>query len=151
MSLRSAAVSVGLAAGAFLLLAGCVFEDRRPLPTSPPDAGGFDALHVGLRLAADPNFDGGCVWLESDQRRLSVIWPYGYSVRFGATVDLLDEDGSVVAQAGDELEIGGAILPDIAPARCRVSPDTVLAGEVRRAGSTPPPVVAPPRTTKPGS
>lgn len=81
---------------AVLLVSGCAFEDRRPIPTSPPDAGGFDALLAGYWLAADPRFDGGCLWLESNGHRVSVIWPYGYSVRFGATVDLLDEKGSVV-------------------------------------------------------
>lgn len=57
-------------------------------------------------LAGDPN-DRERVWLEtSDERRLSVVWPQGFSVRFEPGAVLYDEDRSPIARAGDEIEFG---------------------------------------------
>jgi hypothetical protein len=47
------------------------------------------------------------VWLEAvDGRRLSVVWPGGFSVRFEPGATLYDERGRAVARDGDSVELG---------------------------------------------
>jgi hypothetical protein len=47
------------------------------------------------------------VWLEAaDGRRLSVVWPAGYSVRFEPAAALYDERGNQVARDGATVELG---------------------------------------------
>lgn len=135
MTLRRSTTSVLVVVS---VVVGCMGTDIRPVPTSQPGAGGFDALIVG-KLVADPSFDGGCVWLESQYGPLSIVWPYGYSARFGSTVEILDETGAVVARAGDEIRIGGGIGREFAPTRCRISIETVLVHSVLRDGGGPAP------------
>ena len=124
MRLQVAAPLLALA----VLLLGCA-GDIRPIPTNERGAGGFDALIFG-RLVADPLYDGGCLWLETENGPLSIVWPYGYSARFGPTVEVLDETGAVVARAGEEVRFGGGIGQEFAPPRCRVNLNTVLVHSV---------------------
>lgn len=123
MRLQAAALVLAAAA-----LSGCG-SDIRPIPTGDRGAGGFDGLIFG-RLVADPTYDGGCLWLETDNGRLSIVWPYGYSARFGSTVEVLDETGAVVARAGEDVRFGGGIGQEFAPQRCRVNLNTVLVHSV---------------------
>jgi hypothetical protein len=47
------------------------------------------------------------VWLNAgDGRRLSVVWPKGFTVRFEPHAVLVDEGGGAVARAGDPVVFG---------------------------------------------
>lgn len=83
---------------------------------------GGDA-HITGSLRADPDRDGGCMWLEqSDGSQYGIAWitalheeaedeeHYAYRVRFyddGSPAELLDRDDTVLAAEGDELDLGG--------------------------------------------
>jgi hypothetical protein len=54
-------------------------------------------------LAGDPEAPEP-IWLEHDGRRLSVIWPRGFTVGFEPEATLRNETGAIVARAGDEVE-----------------------------------------------
>ena len=52
------------------------------------------------------------IWLEgANGRRLSVVWPGGFAVRFDPTAALVNERGVVVAHAGDAVTLG-QVRPD---------------------------------------
>lgn len=81
----------------------------RPIPTWD-GPGGEDAAMVGT-LRGSAIADGGCLWLEiSGGRELAVVWPQGYSARFNP-VELIGPDGSVVAEQGARLALGGGGQP----------------------------------------
>ena len=47
------------------------------------------------------------VWLEArDGRRISVVWPAGFRVRFGPPAELTNERGEVVAREGQKVFLG---------------------------------------------
>lgn len=47
------------------------------------------------------------VWLETpDGRRLSIVWPAGFTVVFDPTAELRDNTGTVVAREGDTVKLG---------------------------------------------
>ena len=51
---------------------------------------------------------GGCLWLTGEYGSYGIVWPYGYSWRdAGDTIEVLDEEGIVVARTGDEVQMGG--------------------------------------------
>lgn len=89
--------------------------------TYPGTSGGGDALVPGT-LRADPDFDGGCFWLERDGEDLSIVWFGGYLDdddpeemhdywgRFyndGTPAEVVSTEGEVLAREGDEVEFGG--------------------------------------------
>jgi hypothetical protein len=123
-------------AAAVLGLGACSVSDRRPVPTNVPGAGGFDALIIG-HLKADPFRESGCVWLETRDGPMSIIWPHGYSARFGPVAEVLDENGHVVARAGEEVTFTGGIGTEFTPSFCRVSQISVLVYEVNQPPSPP--------------
>lgn len=70
------------------------------------DAIGVDNPVIG-RLEGDPEDPQEPVWLtRADGTRLSVVWPVGFSVRFEPEATLYDEQGRVVARAGESVELG---------------------------------------------
>lgn len=74
-----------------------------------PSAGGTDTL-VGT-LGGDPALEGGCVWLETDDGHVEVVWPEGYTAS-ADPVELRGPDDEVVAAEGDEVRIEGAMADD---------------------------------------
>lgn len=90
------------------------------------------ALMAGVVLRGDAEVDGGCVWVEGpDGERIPVVWPPGFGARFTeAGVELVDEDGAVVAREGDVLEMGGGNNP-VSGERCMFGEDSAwVAGSV---------------------
>lgn len=65
-------------------------------------------------LGGDPGLEGGCVWLDTPDGRVEVIWPDGYQAS-ADPVALRDAGGDVVAAAGDEVTV------EATPATDRVS------------------------------
>jgi hypothetical protein len=60
---------------------------------------------VSGTLHGDPS-DPERIWLESGSRRLSVVWPPGFTVRFEPDAVLYDERGVDVARHGEDVELG---------------------------------------------
>jgi len=89
--------------------------DPTPTPTSTdaelrivtnhtPEPSGMEALLNGS-LATD---DEGCVFAQTRDTRVTLVWPDGYSVRGdSASYEVVDGDGVVIAKSGEELAIGG--------------------------------------------
>jgi hypothetical protein len=81
----------------------------RTYPTRPDatcDAIGIDDPVTG-RLEGDPADTAEPVWLRAaDGRRLSVVWPEGFSVAFVPDVELRNEAGATVAGSGDTVVLG---------------------------------------------
>jgi hypothetical protein len=63
-----------------------------------------------------------------DGDQLEIVWPYGFSARFNPALELLNEQGEVVARDGDVLDLGGA-------ARSVASPNGFYACTVTRASA----------------
>lgn len=107
------------------VLAGCGASAADPEPTPrelvTPSAA-TQAL-VGT-LGGDAQLEGGCVWLDTDDGRIEVLWPEGWTVGTDP-VELRNPDGEVVAGAGDEVRV------DASPAREMVS--TCQVGRIWRA------------------
>jgi hypothetical protein len=61
---------------------------------------------VGV-LEGDHSDQAWPVWLQApDGRRMYVLWPRGFSVRFDPTPTLLDENGSIFLSAGSPVTLG---------------------------------------------
>lgn len=59
------------------------------------------------RLEGDPADPLEPVWLiDGDGRRLSIVWPEGFRVRFEPAATLYDAAGRVAARAGDIVTFG---------------------------------------------
>lgn len=55
----------------------------------------------------DPAAPGDKAWLvDPNGRKLVVLWPEGFSLRFDPSARLFNEKGQVVASEGDRVEIG---------------------------------------------
>lgn len=63
-------------------------------------------------LGGDAELEGGCVWLETGDGRIEVLWPEGWTVGTDP-VELRDPDGQVVAGDGDAVEVTAAPAPDL--------------------------------------
>lgn len=97
-----------------------LLPDEIPLPTQSPGGHGLgDALFPDVRLAGDPDLNGGCIWVELTAdvpggaragTRTSVVWPYGFR-GFRDPLRLVGPDGRVVAHLGDVLSLGGGSPP----------------------------------------
>lgn len=70
-----------------------------------------DAAAVRGELAGDPALEGGCVWLDTGDRRLEILWPEGYRAT-AEPLELRDPTGAVVAVGGDELIVRGGPATD---------------------------------------
>ena len=99
-------------------LGACQLAAQRvPLATSEPPAAGQleacpNALLASVRLEGDPA-QRPAVWVVGqDGRRLSILWRHGFSARFTPRLELLDEDGDVVAREGDVLNLGGVDISE---------------------------------------
>lgn len=54
-------------------------------------------------LAGDPS-DPRVAWLVSSGTRVDVVFPPGFTARFGPTLEVLNASGAVVAHAGDRID-----------------------------------------------
>lgn len=76
-----------------------------PLPTDPRWIVGSDCLGTGTDAVihgspADPRL----TWVTSSEgTRTEIVWPVGYTARFVPALEVLDQDGKVVAREGDHL------------------------------------------------
>jgi hypothetical protein len=65
----------------------------------------MDALFTG-RLVS--NTESGLAVADARGQITRVMWPFGYSARYvDDHLELLDDDGSVVAAEGDTVQMGG--------------------------------------------
>jgi hypothetical protein len=81
-----------------------VFHETNGNPVACP---AFALTHpVAGTLEGDQSDKREPVWLETaDGRRLSVVWPEGFTVRFEPDAVLYNELGKVVARAGQRTEL----------------------------------------------
>ncbi len=79
--------------------------------TTSPSRFGFQAALSG-HLEGLVNPDGtACFWMSSEQGRMYLIWPGGYSARAKPT-RILDDHGHAIAIVGDDSNLGGGLVPD---------------------------------------
>lgn len=85
--------------------------DAVPVPTSSRPTRGQTcptALLAHVRLAGDPDASP-TVWVErTDGAHMTVLWPFGFYARFDPTLQLHSGDGTLVAEGGEILDLGGA-------------------------------------------
>lgn len=75
----------------------------KPLPSGECPTAQLAAVRLRGDRAADPP-----VWVEDAQgKKLSILWPNGFSARFDPDLSLIGGSGQVVARAGDLLDLGG--------------------------------------------
>lgn len=88
------------------------------LASQQPSKGGAAETYVGV-LSADA-IEGGCAFLQApDGRKYEVRYPDGWTLR-KSPLELTAPDGRVVARAGDEVTVRGAVA-DMASI-CQVGP-----------------------------
>lgn len=82
----------------------------RAVPTEPRPAPGVllvcRTAAVRGALRGDV-FDPRYLWVEAAGARIDVDWPAGFVARFGDSIELIAEDGSVVAREGELVTLGG--------------------------------------------
>jgi len=87
-------------------------------PASEQPAPDGESL-VGV-LGAD-SVEGGCSYLQAeDDTRYEVIYPDGWRVQM-SPLQLLDPNGAVVAEGGDEVMVRGSVADDMASI-CQIGP-----------------------------
>lgn len=97
------------------LAVGCGQMVQLPTIASDGSACRGVGLDGVLRGSAD---DPRVAWLDSNvlgsAKRIEVVFPAGFSARFGPSLQILDGDGRVVALAGDTITGGCVTGPDAA-------------------------------------
>jgi hypothetical protein len=59
-------------------------------------------------LRLKPSWGKGDVWSKGEL----LVWPYGYSLRInGKQIQIIDNDGQLVARVGDKIKVGGGEVP----------------------------------------
>lgn len=102
-----------------LLLAGCGASSADSEPTARQLASPSAATRTRAgTLGGDARLEGGCVWLDTDDGRIEIVWPDGWTAD-ADPVELRDPSGGVVAAAGDDVRIDGSPAPD-AVSTCQV-------------------------------
>lgn len=112
------AAPAAIVAAAVMMLSGCGGGDD-PRMGGGPQADGQetdgqeadDATTVTGTLAGDPDLEGGCAWLETDEGSVEILWPAGYRVSF-APLQLHGPDGEAVAGDGEEITVRGEFAED---------------------------------------
>jgi hypothetical protein len=91
-------------------LAGCGLLLPPNDPTPPATA--CPAALLQGRLA--PDGEGGALVVMDDGTEMNVVWPDGYVVRSEPVpnVELLDQNGNLIASEGDTIYAGGGFSPD---------------------------------------
>lgn len=115
-----------------LLAAACGGDDQ---PAGEPDeqttAPGDGAAQAGSLigvLEGDAKLEGGCVWIEPTGGpdadigdRVEPLLPAGLTVEFEPDIRIVDAQGTVVAERGDEVVIDGSPAEDVMTI-CQVGP-----------------------------
>lgn len=114
------------------LLAGCRAspgepgqggESERPSPraSAAGGGGGIEGADLVGTFGGDEQLEGGCAWIDAeDGQRYEVIYPAGWTVRFGP-LELTDPDGAIRATEGDRIGVTGAVAEDRASI-CQIGP-----------------------------
>jgi hypothetical protein len=71
----------------------------------PVQQSGLDQMTADVK--GDLELDDDWLRLESWGDSCVLIWPYGFSVRGGEDIEVLDGDGQVVAVVGEAIKVGG--------------------------------------------
>lgn len=73
----------------------------------------FDALHSGVLIE-----DRGCLFLESADGRMLLLWPDGFTAEItGQQITVINQSGDVAATKGSHVTIsGGEVSPRSVPA-----------------------------------
>ncbi|MCJ7515710.1 MAG: hypothetical protein MUO89_07085 [Dehalococcoidia bacterium] len=59
-------------------------------------------------LRLKPSWGKGDVWSKGEL----LVWPYGYSLRImDKQIQVIDNDGQLVARVGDKIKVGGGEVP----------------------------------------
>lgn len=103
---------ITIVAALLIVLAACgsAPADEATDASTPTDGPSASARTLTGLLGGDPDLEGGCVWLDTDDGRVEVLWPDGY--RASADPVRLRADDAVVARGGDEITITGAPAAD---------------------------------------
>jgi hypothetical protein len=94
----------------------------KPIPSGECPTAQMAAVRLRGDRAADPP-----VWVEDAQgKKMSVLWPNGFSARFDPDLSLIGADGRVIARSGDLLDLGGGqVDPSYDFFACEVTDRTV--------------------------
>ena len=80
------------------------------LPAFPtPQPGVLTACEKALTggtLSASPD-DPKLAWVMAPEGRIDIVWPPGFGIRFGEAAEIVSQDGTVVATAGERVTLGG--------------------------------------------
>lgn len=103
---------ITIVAALLTVLAACgsAPADEATDASTPVDGPSASERTLTGLLGGDPDLEGGCVWLDTDDGRVEVLWPDGY--RASADPVQLRADDAVVAREGDEVAITGAPAAD---------------------------------------
>lgn len=98
------------------------------LPSHSSATGPANAGRAILR--GDRQLDGGCMWLEWTDGPVAVLWPQGWRAAFSSSpaseAILQNRDGEDVAEAGDEVVVGGYWEKPGRLDRCHIGDGTVM-------------------------
>lgn len=91
-----------------IALTGCATASSNATTSTPTAVG---QVREGV-LAGDPGLEGGCVWLDTGQERLEIIWPEGYRAT-ADPIELRDPTGAVIATEGNRIRVRGDVAADL--------------------------------------
>lgn len=122
---------LGITVVALVLLQACGGSSTTnsivPLPSTGrrlDDATGVREAIIEGRLAGETTGEGGCVWLEGEERRYLLRWPEGFAARFDP-LEVIDPSDRVVAREGSTLKAVGGYETPSETDRCASTGDTV--------------------------
>ena len=83
-----------------------------PTHSTPVEDGLCPAAHLGPVILRADRSRTQPVYVESATRRLTVLWPYGFTARFGPLLEILDDRDELVAREGDMLDLMGGVTDE---------------------------------------
>ena len=87
-----------------LLVSACAVQLR----TAPAPIDACDLALTSGRIVTSAQ--SGLALVDPTGHTTEVLWPFGYSARRGVSgIELVDDQGAVVAREGDFVEIGGSL------------------------------------------
>ena len=97
------------------------------------DGGAHPLARAEGRLAGELMAGVVRTWLEAADKRIVLMWPRNFRARI-APLEILDEDGQVVATGDEWLAVGGGFLRSSDRGSLGTEPVFALSGVVSRAG-----------------